>query len=104
MTWNELCSPYSHSSGAHSAKAHDPLAMSVTFPVASRNTVAPAMMAIPTYEIDVRIMARIVPLGMAFEGSFRSPLMLAPARIPVAAGKKMANTEKKSCVTLLTGR
>lgn len=25
----------------------------------------------------------------------RSPEMLAPARIPVAAGKKMANTEKK---------
>lgn len=27
--------------------------------------------------------------------TLRSPEMLAPARIPVAAGKKMANTEKK---------
>lgn len=26
--------------------------------------------------------------------TFKSPEMLAPARIPVAAGKKMANTEK----------
>lgn len=27
--------------------------------------------------------------------TFKSPEMLAPARMPVAAGKKMANTEKK---------
>lgn len=27
--------------------------------------------------------------------TFKSPEMLAPARIPVAAGKKMENTEKK---------
>jgi hypothetical protein len=39
-------------------------------------------------------MARNVPLGMAFWASFRSPDMFAPARMPVAAGKKMANTEK----------
>lgn len=29
--------------------------------------------------------------------TLRSPEIFAPARIPVAAGKKTANTEKKSC-------
>lgn len=33
----------------------------------------------------------------------KSPEMLAPARIPVAAGKKMANTEKKSSFPLKSG-
>lgn len=31
--------------------------------------------------------------------TFKSPEMLAPAKIPVAAGKNMANTEKKLCST-----
>ncbi len=29
--------------------------------------------------------------------TFKSPEMLAPAKIPVAAGKKIANTVKKLC-------
>lgn len=33
----------------------------------------------------------------------RSPEMLAPARIPVAAGKKMANTEKNVSPSLKSG-
>lgn len=33
----------------------------------------------------------------------RSPEMLAPARIPVAAGKKMANTEKNVSPSLNSG-
>ena len=33
----------------------------------------------------------------------RSPEMLAPARIPVAAGKKMANTEKNVSSSLKSG-
>lgn len=45
------------------------------------------------------MIARIVPCGMDVEGSFKSPEMFAPARMPVAAGKKIAKTEKKSCST-----
>ena len=33
----------------------------------------------------------------------RSPEMLAPAKIPVAAGKKIANTEKKDSSSLKSG-
>lgn len=33
----------------------------------------------------------------------KSPEMLAPARIPVAAGKKMANTEKNVSLSLNAG-
>lgn len=33
---------------------------------------------------------------MDCDGSFKSPDILAPAKIPVAAGKNMAKTEKKS--------
>ena len=40
-------------------------------------------------------MAHRVPLGIPFCASFRSPEMFTPAKIPVAAGKKTANTEKK---------
>ena len=40
-------------------------------------------------------MAHRVPLGMPFCASLRSPEMFTPAKIPVAAGKKTANTEKK---------
>ena len=40
-------------------------------------------------------MARRVPLGMAVVGSFKSPLMFAPATMPVTAGKKTAKTLKK---------
>ena len=36
-----------------------------------------------------------VPAGMLFDGSFRSPLMLIPAKTPVALGKKTPNTVKK---------
>lgn len=35
--------------------------------------------------------------------TFKSPEMLAPARIPVAAGKKMANTEKKFSLSRKSG-
>ena len=35
-----------------------------------------------------------VPFGIAFSGSLRFPDMFAPASIPVAAGKKIANTVK----------
>ena len=35
--------------------------------------------------------------------TFKSPEMLAPASIPVAAGKNMANTEKKSSPSLKSG-
>jgi hypothetical protein len=40
-------------------------------------------------------MASRVPLGMAEVGSLRSPLRLAPATMPVTAGKKTAKTLKK---------
>lgn len=36
--------------------------------------------------------------------TLRSPEMLAPAKIPVAAGKNMANTEKKVSPSRKTGR
>ena len=35
--------------------------------------------------------------------TLRSPEMLAPARIPVAAGKKMAKTEKNECPSRKSG-
>ena len=35
--------------------------------------------------------------------TFKSPEMLAPARMPVAAGKKMAKTEKKDSAPLKLG-
>lgn len=35
--------------------------------------------------------------------TFRSPEILAPARMPVAAGKKMANTEKNPSPLLKSG-
>ena len=40
---------------------------------------------------------------MLVKVTFKSPEMLAPARIPVAAGKKMANTEKKLSPALKSG-
>ncbi|CAN8004674.1 unnamed protein product, partial [Ixodes hexagonus] len=72
-----------------------------TSPVASRKTVLPAMTAKATYEMVVIKMARSVPRGMAFWGS---PEMFAPARIPVAAGKKMEKTLKKVSPSLNPGR
>ena len=45
-------------------------------------------------EIDVYIWS-IVPFGMATAGSFKSPDKLAPATIPVTAGKNTPKTEKK---------
>ena len=42
-------------------------------------------------------------LLFCFELTVRSPEMLAPAKIPVAAGKKMANTEKKLSSSLKSG-
>ena len=38
------------------------------------------------------MIAHIVPLGMSFLGSFRSPDMATPAVNPVTAGKNTANT------------
>lgn len=77
----------------------------------------PAEMATPMYTRPVMRIANSVPLGMAIWGSLkrnqaitetlwgrinmwwgtltaRSPEMLAPAKMPVAAGKKMEKTEK----------
>ena len=36
-----------------------------------------------------------LPLGIALFGSFKSPLILAPAKIPMTDGKNTENTEKK---------
>ena len=40
-------------------------------------------------------MAASVPSGMLLRGSASSPDMLAPAMMPVAAGKKTAKTSQK---------
>lgn len=40
---------------------------------------------------------------MSYKLTVRSPEMLAPAKIPVAAGKKMANTEKNVSSSLKSG-
>ena len=40
-------------------------------------------------------MAQRVPLGILFFGNSNSPDILAPAMIPVAAGKNTANTIQK---------
>jgi hypothetical protein len=48
-------------------------------------------------------MARRVPFGMALCASRKSPEILAPAKIPVAAGKNMANTEKNECPSRKSG-
>lgn len=45
--------------------------------------VEPKKMRIKAYEIDVVIMDDKVPLGIAVLGSFKSPLMPDPAKIPV---------------------
>jgi len=45
--------------------------------------------------INVKTMAPSVPLGMASDGSFKSPDKLAPATIPVTAVKKTPNTSMK---------
>ena len=44
----------------------------------------------PKYTRQDTPSAQSVPSGMLDPGSFRSPDMLAPAVIPVTAGKKMA--------------
>lgn len=36
-----------------------------------------------------------LPLGIALFGSFKSPLILAPAKIPMTDGKNTEKTEKK---------
>lgn len=46
----------------------------------------------------------IIDTGSHLFITFKSPEILAPASIPVAAGKKIANTEKKSCCIPLTSR
>lgn len=45
-----------------------------------------------TYEEPI---AASVPLGMLVKGSWRSPLMLMPARIPVTVEKNRPNIVKK---------
>ena len=77
----------------------DPFAIA-TIPDASRATTAPMTQHMARYETEVIPMAINVPFGTAEEASFKSPDRLAPARIPVAAGKKIANTEKKSLPSL----
>merc|ERR550532_2770142 len=46
-----------------------------------------------TVEIPI---ADRVPFGISLEGFLKSPEILAPAIIPVTAGKKMASTDQKS--------
>jgi len=70
---------------------------SETGPIASRTTHHPAIHATTRYVIVVTRIETNVPFGIALWASRRSPEMFAPARIPVAAGKKMANTEKNVC-------
>ena len=72
-------------------------AKSGTGPMASRTMHHPAIQATTKYVIVVVRIDSKVPFGMARWASRRSPEMLAPARIPVAAGKKMAKTEKNVC-------
>lgn len=43
------------------------------------------------------IQEELLYLNFIYEYTFKSPEMFAPARTPVAAGKKMAKTEKKLC-------
>ena len=57
----------------------------------SRRHVAPRMTAIPMYTMFDKTTANIVPKGSDFCALRSSPEMLAPAIIPVTAGK---NTEK----------
>jgi hypothetical protein len=56
-------------------------------PFASRKTRAPLRKATKMYTIVVMKMAKRVPSGMDCCGSFKSPEMFAPAKMPVAAGK-----------------
>ena len=90
--------------------AHDALTIldpfcntTATMPDASRATTAPMIQHMAKYESDVMTIAISVPFGTADEASFRSPERLAPARIPVDAGKNIANTEKKSLPPLYAG-
>ena len=70
---------------------------SETGPIASLTTHHPAIHATTKYIIVVLRIETNVPFGIACWASRRSPEMFAPARIPVAAGKKMAKTEKNVC-------
>ena len=54
---------------------------------------APIKNAMMQYTIVLQPMACSVPFGIFSAGFFNSPLMLAPAIMPVTAGKKMANTD-----------
>ena len=47
------------------------------------------------YDAKVVRMAKKVPLGMALPASLSSPLRLAPAAIPVTAGKNTASTLRR---------
>ena len=67
---------------------------SETGPIASLTTHHPAIHATTRYVIVVVSIETNVPFGIALCASRRSPEMFAPARIPVAAGKKIAKTEK----------
>ena len=46
-------------------------------------------MTAKTYDIDVVVMAAMVPLGIAVGASAKSPDLFDPAIIPVTDGKKM---------------
>ena len=94
MTWKEFWRPYVQL--RVSQFKNDQSSSWSTFPVASRDMTEPAIIAIPRYERVVKKIAHKVPFGMLFCGSVKSPEMFAPAKIPVAAGKKIENTEKKS--------
>lgn len=48
----------------------DPLIVSLTLPVASRATAAPAAMAMRIYVAAVIKIAQIVPLGIDIDGSY----------------------------------
>ena len=55
----------------------------------SREMVAPIETITSVYATNVNSRPWSVPAGMDLLGFFRSPLMLAPAKIPAVAGNRM---------------
>lgn len=80
--------------GSHDVSLPAAAKCSETGPTASLTTHQPAIHATTRYVTVVLRIDTRVPFGIARWASRRSPEMFAPARIPVAAGKKMAKTEK----------
>mmetsp|Transcript_24669 Transcript_24669/g.93272 ORF Transcript_24669/g.93272 Transcript_24669/m.93272 type:complete len:277 (-) Transcript_24669:69-899(-) len=63
-----------------------------------RSALEPMRITSTTYTRAEMPMDSSVPLGMAVRGLLRSPLMFAPAMMPVAAGKKIARQVAKVTV------